>query len=390
MTGPSTRQRRAWTAVVFLAVAVGGAAIQVRGALVPSFQTTFGVSESQLGLITPLGTLGFVGPVVILGALAGRVDIKQFVVVGLTLTGLGLVLVGTAPDYVALLAFIAIQSAALGVVRALDRPILSHLHPENRGRVFTRQTMAWAVGATLGPFLVTAALAFGGWRWSYYLLGLAYLPVALFAWRLDFPSDVVDEHSFALADVRSLLGEPAIVGMALAIVIVGGLESTFFTWLTYYATGFLPRSTANLALSVYLAAYVPGRLGFSVLADRAFPPDVVFAAAATLVVVLAVLFGAGELAALPFFALTFAAGLFVSGFFPLLLTWGVKAAPSYTGPVNAVALVSAQVGFFVVPATVGFLAEAYSIGSAMLVQVVLATLLTALLGGRRVLGVANA
>lgn len=371
---------------MFLAVGVGGASLQARGALVPSFQAAFGLSEGQLGLLTPVGTLGFVGPVVVVGLLAGRVDVKRVLVGGLVLAGLGLALLGTAPTYLALLGFLALQSAALGVFRGLDRPILSHLHPEDRGRAFTRETMAWAVGATLGPFLVTAALAVGTWRWAYYALGAAFLPVAALAWRLEFPADVVDERAFVPGDVRALLGRPAIVGMGVALVLVGGVESTFFTWLPYYATGFLPRAAANLALSAYLAAYVPGRLGFSVLADRASPPDVVLVAAVALVALLAVLFGAGDLGRLPFFALVFAAGLFVSGFFPLLLTWGVKAAPSYTGPVNAFAMVSGQVGFLLVPATVGVLAERYAIGAAMLVQVALAAALVALLGGRRVYG----
>lgn len=377
------RQRWFWTAVLFLTVAVGGAALQARGALVPRFETVFQVSESQLGLLTPLGTVGFVGPVVVVGALAGRVDKQRALTAGLVLTGVGLVLIGTAPNFVALLLFVALQSAALGVVRALDRPILSHLHPDARGQVFSLQTMTWAVGATLGPFLVTWVLVAGEWRLVFYLLGAAFLPVAAVAWRLDLPNVVASEGSLSREDFRPLLGDPTILAMGTALVLVGGIESTFFTWLPYYATGFLPRADANLSLSVYLAAYIPGRLGFSLLADRVSPPDVVLGAAALVAGLVAVLFGTGGLDRLPFFAVAFAAGLFVSGFFPLLLTWGIEIAPTYTGPVNAFALVSTQTGFFVVPALVGFLADAYSIESAMLVQVALACLLVALLGGRR-------
>lgn len=384
MTRLSARSRRAWTAVVFAAVGVGGAALQARGALVPSFQSAFGLSESQLGLLTPVATLGFVGPVVIVGSLAGRVDVRRVVVAGIALTGVALALHGAAPSYAALLGFVALQSAATGLFRGLDRPILGHLHPEERGRIFTRETMVWAAGATLGPFVATAALAVGTWRWAYLALGALFLPVALVAWRLDFPADALAERSLALADVRPLLSDRTVVGMAVALVFVGGIESTFFTWLPYYASGFLPRATANLALSVYLAAYVPGRLGFSLLADTTSPPDVVLAAAAALVCLLAVLLATPVgVERLPFFALTFAVGLLLSGFFPLLLTWGIEAAPSYTGPVNAVAMVSTQVGFFVVPATVGVLADRTSIGSAMLVQVALAGSLVLLLGGRR-------
>lgn len=372
--------------MIFFAVSVGGAALQARGALIPSFQAMFRVSESQLGLITPIGTLGLVGPLVIVGALAGSLNIQRSVVLGLLMAAIGLMLIGISPNFLALLLFIGLQSAALGVFRALDRPILSHLHPDNRGRVFSLETMAWAVGATAGPFLVTWALTRGGWRVTYYLLGAAYLPIALLAWRLEFPDEVASERSISWSEVQSLLRRPAILGMGLGLILVGGIESTFFTWLPYYVTGFFPRSTANLALSIYLAAYIPGRLVFSFLADQVSPPDVVLVAATLLVGLLVILFGIGDLDLLPFYAVIFASGLFVSGFFPLLLTWGIETAPTYTGPVNAFAMVSGQVGFFVVPATVGVLAELYSIETAMLIQVVLAGLMVLLLGGRRLVG----
>jgi MFS family permease len=377
---------RAWTAVVFAAVAVGGAALQARGALVPSFATAFGLSESQLGLITPVATLGFVGPVVAVGVLAGRVDVRRTFAAGVFLAGVTIALAGLAPTYAVLLALVALQSATNGVIRGLDRPILGHLHPDSRGRVFTRETMVWAVGATLGPFLVTAAIAAGSWRFTFFALGGLFVVVALAVRRLEFPVSGLDERPLAVADVRPLLREPAVLGMVAVMVLVGGIESTFFTWLPYYASDFLPRSAANLALSVYLAAYVPGRLGFSLLADRASPPDLVLVAGAVLLGVLVLLFGAGPTGRLPFYLLTFGAGLFVSGVFPLTLTWGVEASPTYTGPINAVAMVSVQVGFFVVPATVGVLAEATTIGTAMLVQVALAGGLVAFLGGRRLAG----
>jgi predicted MFS family arabinose efflux permease len=360
--------------------------MQARGALIPSFQASFRVSESQLGLITPLGTLGFVGPVVIVGALAGRLDIQRSVVLGLVLAAGGLVLIGTSSNFLALLLFVALQSAALGIFRALDRPILSHLHPENRGRMFSLETMAWAVGAMLGPFLVTWVLTRSDWRLTYYVLGAAYIPIAIIAWRLEFPDAIASEQSIDIAEIRPLLSNPAILGMGLVLILVGGIESTFFTWLPYYSTEFLPRSAANLALSIYLAAYVPGRLAFGLLADRVSPPDVVLAAATLLVGLLVVLFGIGGFDRLPFYAVVFASGLFISGFFPLLLTWGVEVAPDYTGPVNAFAMVSVQIGFFLVPASVGVLADRYSIEAAMLIPIVLAGLMVLVLSGHRLAG----
>ncbi|MFB6120779.1 MAG: sugar MFS transporter [Halobacteriaceae archaeon] len=376
-------RRRVWTAVLFVAVASGGAALQARGALVPTFEVAFRVSEVQLGLLTPVATLGFVGPVVVVGVLAGRLPMRATVATGLALSGATLFLLGTASSFVSLLAFVGLRSAAVGLVRGLDRPILSRLYPESRGRVFTLEAMAWAVGATLGPVLATAALALGSWRLTYYALGTVFLAVAVVAWHAEFPTGAGTESAFTLADFRPLFDRPAVVGMSLTVILVGGIESTFFAWLPYYAADFLPRTAANVSLSAFLAAYVPGRFAFSRVADRYDPPDVVLGAAAALALLLAVLFGVGPMPTLPFLAGVFAAGFFVSACFPLLLTWGVTAVPEFTGPVNALAMVAGQVGFLVAPATVGVLAERFSIGTAMLVEVAMALALVVLLAGRR-------
>lgn len=371
--------RRAWVVVLFAFVAIDGALIQARGALVPVFGDVFTVSESYLGLVTSVGTVGFVLAMVTFGTASGRIDIKRFLAISVAGTIASVLVLGLSPTYLLLLAFIGVRSFSTGIFRSLDRSVLSHLYPNSRARVLSLHTMVWAVGATLGPLLVTAVMWEFSWRVTYLVLAIALVPVLVGLWRLDRPESLDNERSLEVDDVKILLREPAIYGMAIALIFVGSMESVFFNWLPYYAGVMFNDTVANLTLSIYLAAYVPGRLAFSYLAERYRFTDLLVGVGLVLVVTL---YAALVLASGPgLLALVFVIGFFISGLFPTLISMGIESRPSFTGPVNVIANVAAQTGFFIAPATVGVVADATTIGTAMLLQVGLAIALVVVVVG---------
>lgn len=368
-----------WLATLFAFVVLDGALIQARGALVPTWGETFSTTESFLGLITPVGTVGFVAAMVLFGSTSGRIDIKRFLLISVALTIAGALLIGTSPTFFLLLAFVGMRSFGTGIFRSLDRTVLSHLYPHSRARVLSLHTMAWAVGATAGPLLVTAALWRSSWQLTYVVLAGALVPVFVALWWLDRPETLDNESSLELDDVKVLLGEPAIYGMAVALIFVGSMESVFFSWLPYYAGELFSETVANLTLSIYLVAYVPGRLTFSYLAERYRFTDLLVGVGVVLVVAmyaaLVLASGTGLL------ALVFVIGFFISGLFPTLISMGIESRPSFTGPVNVTANVAAQTGFFLAPATVGVIADATTIETAMLLQIALAGALVVIVVG---------
>jgi len=368
--------RRGWTAALFGFAALTGLALQVRGALFPTFVTEFGVTEAQLGLIAPLGTLGYTVPVLLFGLRAGHIPVRKVLIVGTAGMGALLALVGMADSFLLLAGALAFRMVPTGMVRAYDRPVLSHLYPEQRGRVFNLQTMAWAVGAAAGPALVTVVLPRGSWSDVYFLLALGAVPLLLaFLW-LDDP-DLGAEEPLELSEVRALLKRPSVRTMVAALVLVVGAESTFFTWLPTYGATFLDRGTANLLLTAYLVAYIPGRYTFARAAGAVEPTRLVASAAALGAVAVAALqFVAGPLAFVPAVCI----GFVVSGMFPTIVAYGTDAIPEHAGPVNAVAMTAGQAGFFLFPAFVGLLAAEIGIGSAMFVPVPLLAGLVLLLG----------
>ncbi|WP_416841764.1 MFS transporter [Haloferax sp. DFSO52] len=354
-------RRQKWTLAIFLFVLGDGIVVQTRGPLLPAFGQSFSVSESLLGLVAPAGTVGLVATVLTVGMLSGRLDARKFLAIG---TGVGiasLLLLGTSVSYPMLLGGFFIQGAAFGVFRALDRPLLGHLYPSQRARIFNLYAATWALGAAAGPLVVNTVLRFGEWRLTYLILVVVFLPTAYFIWTLEFPTETWSEKRLTLTGLASVLRTPSIAGMVCALVLTGGIEGIIFTWLPFYATQFVPQSTANLLLSGFLIMYIPGRLVYSRLTSRVRSLTLVAALSVGSLPILYVAFVSTSTTELVIAVLGL--GLLVSGFYPTLSAFGVDALPERSGPVNAVAVAGNYLGLSTLPVAVGALSSAYGIST---------------------------
>ena len=334
----------------------------MRGALLPAFGRQFGVGTSTLGLVAPAGTIGFIAALVLTGTVAGRLDAERTLFASAALVSLSMLALGLAPSYVAFLGALFVRGALTGVFRGLDRPVLSHLFPDRRGRVFDLYGLAWALGAICGPALVVATLALGSWRIAYVLLAIAFLPVLVLLRRADISLPARAERPLRLVDGREIARQPRIAGTGLALTLSGGLEGSLFTWLPFYASRTLPESLTSLTLSLLLVGYVLGRSVYSTFADRV--------ASLPLVAVLAVsaiptLYLVTALDGWGLFAAVLALDVLVSGLFPTLAAYAVDSAPAYNGPVNALTAGASYSGTAVVPVFLGVAADAYGIVPAM-------------------------
>ena len=359
--------RKKWTLAIFLFVLGDGIAVQTRGSLLPTFEQSFAVSEDLLGLVAPAGTVGLVMTVLVVGMLSGRLDVRKFITIGVGLSIVSLLILGTTTSYVVLLGGFFIQGAAFGVFRALDRPLLGHLYPDQRGRIFNLYAVMWALGATAGPLMVNVVLSLGDWRLTYLLLIVVFLPTAYLVTSLEFPTDAWSERQLTVGELGTVLRNPAVAGMVCALVLTGGIEGILFTWLPFYATQFMSQSTANLLLSGFLVMYIPGRLAYSRLVSRVRSLTLVATLAAASLPLLYVAFVSVSTTGL--FVAVLGLGVLISGFYPTLSAFGVDALPKRSGPVNAVAVGANFLGLSTLPVIVGAISSTYGISTG--IQIVL-------------------
>ena len=362
-------RRTRWTLVIFAFVFAEGVATQARGPLLASLEDAFGVSEAALGLVAPAGTLGFLAAILASGFLAGRIRLRRMLLLS-TLCVIGALLVmSVSPLYLVFLLALLGQGAASGAFRGLDRVVLSHLHPNRRGRMFTAYTLVWAVGAVVGPQLVSAVLGVADWRAVFVVVALCFVPALVGMARASLPS-MDAERSLSWADCRRLLGHPPVVGACVGMVFVGSIEGIQFTWLAYYAEGFYGTQTANLVLSLYLLAYIPARIGYTYAVGRV--PYLALVVVGTLPIVPALAVAFSGVTGVAFFVAVFVVGAGISGGYPTLSAYAIEAAPEYSGPLNALTNGSLYVGMAVSPALVGVLAGIYGIRQALWLTVLVA------------------
>jgi MFS family permease len=109
--------------------------------------------------------------IVIAGTLADRVPLGRLMLAGLALFALGLIIGGTAPAMLVLVAGRAVQGLGAGVVPAVAYVAISRCYAEeSRPRMFAVLSTAWVVPGLIGPGIAALVAAAVGWRWVF--LGL--------------------------------------------------------------------------------------------------------------------------------------------------------------------------------------------------------------------------
>ena len=115
--------------------------------------------------------------IVLAGTLADRVPLGRPMLAGLALFAIGLVIDGTAPDMLVLVAGRAVQGLGAGVVPAVAYVAISRCYAEeSRPRMFAVLSTAWVVPGLIGPGIAALVAAAVGWRWVF--LGLLPLVIA--------------------------------------------------------------------------------------------------------------------------------------------------------------------------------------------------------------------
>jgi fucose permease len=362
-TKPLFDNKKKWTISALLYLGLGAVVMQMRGAMLPNFQAEFGVSESLLGLVSPAGTIGFTVVALTMGMVAGRVDIRKYIQAGALLTALTTFFIGLAPFYSLLLVAIVLRGMAGGLPGGLTRPILSHLYPDNKGRIFNIHEAVWALGAACGPIIATLVLHFSNWRTGYYILGFSFIPVFFLLLRSsDFPAEI-EEKPLTYSQFLEIIKNPVIAYVGIILFLSVGVEGGFFTWLPYYISQSLPHSVANFALTGFIGAYVPGRIVNSYLANRFSLTSLLLGASTIVTVLIVVAFffteGYGQI------GVVIAIGFVTSTIFPNLFALAAKTYPRHSGPINGLVMTFDPLGISIVPVIMGVIADNFGITVSM-------------------------
>jgi predicted MFS family arabinose efflux permease len=250
---------------------VGSGAMALTGLVAP-VAADLGVSTGSAAQLLTAYALAFAISAPVVALLAAKVCRKRLLVLALSVFGALNVLAAVAPGFVSLW----LLRAAAGVAAAAFVPNAAAMAatlaaPEQRGRalaiVFGGFTAALVLGAPLGTY---AGQAFG-WRWTFAVLGLGAMALAL-ATKLRLPGGIMvpGANAALFASALSQWRLVALLGInavsALGTFVLFGLASVAFPVLLA-----APVAVVGAALLVFGLGSLAGNVASVFVVDRIGP-----------------------------------------------------------------------------------------------------------------------
>jgi len=278
--------------------------------LFPFLKAQLGVGYVELGLaLTTFAVVSGVTQAPI-GYLADHIGARKILLMGLTLGGFALIMLGLHLSYPWLIACAALLGLANSVYHPADYAILSaHMDEQRMGRAYSIHTFAGFVGGAVAPSTAAALVATIGGHGALIVCGAIGPAVALLLIVFGVP----DARAAGRGPDGARAPKQSVVTPALIVL------TMFFMLLSLSTSGIgnfgvvalmsgygISFSSANIALTAFIGAAAVGVLAGGSLADRTSHHGQVAAACfgvnAVLVLVIA-------LVALPPIVLTLAMGL---------------------------------------------------------------------------------
>lgn len=355
------------------------------GLLVPSLirsvEGAFGQTDAGIGLFYFLDAGAYVSGSLVGGFLTERLGRRVVLSSAVGLLALGLGAMGTVPSWPLFLFAALPLGLGSGAIDGGVNGLYLDLYPTSRGAALNRVHLFFSLGALATP-LVVGQLVGAGVAWQAVILGttVVAIPVAILFGLTRLPSG---RH------IRAEDGSAAPISYALPLILLGvaigcyvASELGVSSWLVRYLSA-APLSTATVALSLFWAGNLAGRLVSARFADRFDHLRLAIASSlvAATTLVMALVAPSLELSVALFAVVGFAAG----PIYPLIMAIGGDRFPDRSAAVSGFLAGTAVIGSIVYPPIMGLMSVTIGLTAAMLGSALLgfASAAALIVSGRR-------
>jgi MFS family permease len=240
--------------------------------LFPFLKAELGVGYIELGFaLTVYAVVSGVTQVPI-GYLTDHFGARRVLLMGLTVGGLALILLGLHLSYTSLVVSAALLGLANSVYHPADYAILSaHMDEARMGRAFSIHTFAGFLGGAVAPAIVAALVTMTGGHGALIISGAIGPLVALLLLVVGIPEASAADHMVdGVKPAKTNIITPALIVltvffMLLSLSSAGINNFGVVALMSGYGESF---SAANIALTAFLGASTIGVLAGGFLADR--------------------------------------------------------------------------------------------------------------------------
>jgi MFS family permease len=240
--------------------------------LFPYLKAQLGVGYIELGFaLTVFGLVSGLTQAPI-GYLADHIGARKVLLIGLTVGGLALIMLGMHLSYASLVVCAAGLGLANSVYHPCDYAILStHMDESRMGRAFSIHTFAGFLGGAVAPAIMAALVAWLGGLGALIVAGAVGPAVALLLIAVGIPdASSADRKEDGAAAPQQSVVTPAIIMLTFFFMLLGLSNAGISNFgvvalMSGYGVTF---SAANIALTAFLGASAAGVLAGGYLADR--------------------------------------------------------------------------------------------------------------------------
>ena len=240
--------------------------------LFPFLKEQLGVGYIELGFaLTVFGVVSGLTQAPI-GYLADHIGARKVLLIGLTVGGLALIMLGLHLSYASLIACAALLGLANSVYHPCDYAILStHMDTRRMGRAFSVHTFAGFLGGAVAPAIMAALVAAVGGLGALIVAGAVGPVVALLLIAVKIPdASSADRRADGATAPQQSIVTPALIVLTIFFMLLGLSNAGISNFgvvalMSGYGVTF---HAANIALTAFLGASAAGVLAGGYLADR--------------------------------------------------------------------------------------------------------------------------
>jgi fucose permease len=223
--------------LAFLAYISLGLPDGLLGVAWPSVRRDFGLNHDALGALMIAFTVGYLTSSFFGGRLMAHFRLGVLLTASTSAAGIALVVYAAAPGWWVMV--IAGVAAGLGG-GGIDVTLNTYVAFNNDDRLMQWLHASYGIGATIGPVIMTTAIAFGGsWRWGYSvvasfqfaLMVCFLLTIPMWEKQAEQPDPSQESHTNKYdASMRETLRLPAVWLSIFLFFLYMGVEVAFGAW----------------------------------------------------------------------------------------------------------------------------------------------------------------
>lgn len=331
----------------------------------------FGLSDSLAQLLPSIVFVWFALFSIPTGIFQDRMGKRFTVNLAMIITGVGMLLPILSYSYLStVLAFMIIGIGNTILQVSANPLLLDTSSDENKAANLSLSQFIKAISSMLGPIIVAALAKYtGNWKLVFPIYATISFLSALWLSNVKIEESKPDKKPATLKTVFTLLRNPFIITMILAIFFIVGFDVSINTNIANFLKSkySISLDIASLGISVYFASLMTGRFLGAILLRKVNPKS--FLIVSTIVTILGLLGILISPAIGITWALIFITGLGFSNIFPLIFALTIERKPEYANEISGL-IIFAVCGGAVIPPIAGILTDA--LGYSSIIYVLLA------------------